>query len=86
MAAERLQGKGNELYTESLSRHSSLHGKTFGEAIRRFPRAIPLGIVRRADGAALGAQDGASEAAPDTTLLSPPDDLVRELRRETCAP
>ncbi len=67
-----LQGKGNELYTEPLSKHARLVGTTFGEAARCFPRAIPIGLVRHAAGDTVTTL----LSPPDSTLLTEADDLV----------
>jgi len=58
-----LQGKGCELYTEPLAKHKSLHGKTFGELAKRFPRAVPIGVIQHTQGGGEGAGGAAGGAA-----------------------
>ena len=62
-----LQGAGQEIYTEPLSSHRAMHGKSFGKASRRFSSAIPVGVVRQTPG-----------GGEEEVLLSPPDEMLLE--------
>ena len=74
-----LQGAGQELYSEPLIKHTAIHGKSFGEASRRFGKAIPLGIVRPAPGSGevSTSPSGSFTLQGDEEVhLSPSDDLL----------
>ncbi|KAL3892707.1 MAG: hypothetical protein SGPRY_014868, partial [Prymnesium sp.] len=43
-------GKGNELYAKPLKKAKFLHGSSFGDAWRHFPRATPLGVLLHESG------------------------------------
>jgi len=62
-----LQGQGQELYTEPLAKHKAMHGASFGEASRRFGRAIPVGVVR-----------APTDGGEKEVVLSPPDEMAMQ--------
>ena len=72
-----LQGAGHEIYTEPLARHRSMHGTSFGDASRRFGKAIPIGIVRApVGGGDIGGDEQVLLSPADDELLQPTDSVV----------
>ncbi|KAL1510952.1 hypothetical protein AB1Y20_005779 [Prymnesium parvum] len=67
-----LQGKGSELYAIPLKQFSFMHGVSFGEVWRHFPRATPMGVLRRTAGGGTSLH----LAAPSSFVLKEDDKLV----------
>ena len=81
-----LQGAGQEVYAEPLAKHRNMHGQTFGDASRRFGKAIAIGIVRApVGGGELGGDEEVILSPSEEELLQPTDSivLIAKSRRDT---
>ena len=82
-----LQGKGCEVYTHALASSRDLDGATFGDASHHFPRAIPMGVLRKDLSLHLSPPDSYTLSRDDTLVLLAQDQkdarpLRNRLRRK----